>query len=204
MENNEIGGQVEGTIKWISKSDKNNSFNLKGSEEVERVWYKVLGADVENFVKMGDEVGFEYVLEGANRSVIAQEIKVFASKAQPNQSTTPDPGAKWQDEMVKFEDLLTQVHQICEQKKWGLNIHTELIDKDMKEKWAVCRATVTLEGTYTQIFQGTGDATQENCGGMIKPHFIRMAETRAIARALRWATNNARATEEETEKTKAI
>ena len=37
---------------------------------------------------------------------------------------------------------------------------------------------------------------------MIKPHFIRMAETRAIARALRWATNNAKVAEEETTETK--
>jgi hypothetical protein len=36
-------------------------------------------------------------------------------------------------------------------------------------------------------------------GATIRPHYIRMAETRAICRALRWATNNATAAKEECE-----
>lgn len=38
-------------------------------------------------------------------------------------------------------------------------------------------------------FSAIGDANPKNAGPMIAPHSIRFAESRAIARALRWATN---------------
>ena len=51
---------------------------------------------------------------------------------------------------------------------------------------AVCHATVeTEQGTFT----GLGDASPENVSRMMLPHLIRMAETRAKARALRDAVN---------------
>ena len=40
-----------------------------------------------------------------------------------------------------------------------------------------------------KTFTAHGDAHDKNVGAMIIPHKIRMAETRAIARALRLATN---------------
>ena len=51
---------------------------------------------------------------------------------------------------------------------------------------AVCTAeVVTDRGRFT----GVGDASPENVGRMIVPHVLRMAETRAKARALRDAVN---------------
>ena len=38
-------------------------------------------------------------------------------------------------------------------------------------------------------FMGVGSGTQENCGSMVKGHFVEMAHTRAKARALRDALN---------------
>lgn len=50
----------------------------------------------------------------------------------------------------------------------------------------IVHATVeTDRGTFSAI----GDANPENAGRMIAPHAIRFSESRAIARALRWATN---------------
>src|SRR5215212_6651566 len=63
---------------------------------------------------------------------------------------------------------------------------------------AVVKATATLHefydndvgrGTLTKTFDGIGDADPDNVGRTIKPHLIRMAETRAKARALRDAVN---------------
>ena len=59
---------------------------------------------------------------------------------------------------------------------------------------AIVQATVT---TSQGTFQAVGDATEDNVGNGIEPHLVRMAETRAIARALRWATNSASTAEEE-------
>lgn len=55
----------------------------------------------------------------------------------------------------------------------------------VSETLAVMRATVTFRDglTWTDV----GDASPQNVGNRIKPHFIRMAATRAMARCLRHA-----------------
>jgi hypothetical protein len=61
-------------------------------------------------------------------------------------------------------------------------IQTELIEADWENGRFVFKATATgKRGTYT----GYGDATTRNVSKGILPHALRMAETRAKARALR-------------------
>jgi hypothetical protein len=69
-----------------------------------------------------------------------------------------------------------------------LSISTEIIQLPTKENGmlAVCKAKVNLDG---KEFEGIGDASPESVNKMIQPHSIRMAETRAKARALRDALN---------------
>lgn len=118
---------------------------------------------------------------------------------------------KSSEDMTNFEDLLTQAHKEFEH----FSITTELIDNDWENKRALCKAKITIlksakvesakvDNTEeyvetSQFFEAHGDATQENCGEMVQKHWIRMAETRAIVRALRLATNNAKTATEETE-----
>jgi hypothetical protein len=52
---------------------------------------------------------------------------------------------------------------------------------------AIVKATAEMEDD--RRFSGIGDASPENVGRNIAPHLIRMAETRAKARALRDAVN---------------
>src|SRR5919198_1092355 len=60
------------------------------------------------------------------------------------------------------------------------------IPSEMNGMIAICHATVeTEQGTFT----GLGDASPENVSRLMLPHLIRMAETRAKARALRDAVN---------------
>lgn len=55
---------------------------------------------------------------------------------------------------------------------------------------AVCTASVTMcRNNDYQTFTGIGDAAPGNVASMMRPHLLRMAETRAKARALRDAVN---------------
>jgi hypothetical protein len=85
---------------------------------------------------------------------------------------------------VLFAGLLDEAHQN------GLRgIDTGLVQVPTAENGnvAVVKATVEMEDGRT--FSGIGDASPENVGRNIVPHIIRMAETRAKARALRDAVN---------------
>jgi len=95
---------------------------------------------------------------------------------------------------VLFQGLLDEAHNR------GLRgIDTELIQvpDDANGNVAIVKATVEMEGgevgesgvAAPRVFSGIGDASPQNVGRGIVPHLIRMAETRAKARALRDAVN---------------
>lgn len=68
-------------------------------------------------------------------------------------------------------------------------IEVEHIQLPAKENgdFAVCRATVT--SPVGESFSDIGDASPINCSSKVAKHLLRMASTRAIARALRSYTN---------------
>jgi hypothetical protein len=83
--------------------------------------------------------------------------------------------------------------------KMGLtSIETKVLQfpKDDNNWACVVHARVIVDG---KVFEAIGDATPSNVNAMIKPHLIRMAETRAKGRALRDAVNIAQALKEEIE-----
>jgi hypothetical protein len=87
-------------------------------------------------------------------------------------------------DFVKYPGLLDMGHQ-----KGISNIEVEIAQLPTKENnnFAVCRATVMSKTGDT--FIDIGDANPLNCSSKVAKHILRMASTRAIARALRSYTN---------------
>jgi predicted nucleic acid-binding Zn finger protein len=87
-------------------------------------------------------------------------------------------------EFVIYAGLLDLAHQ-----KGLLKLEVQSIQYPTKENGneAICRAIA--ESKIGEIFSDIGDANPGNCHQMIAKHIIRMASTRAKARALRDMTN---------------
>jgi len=160
-------------------------------EEDPKKWYNISGEEAElkrtkdTLLKKGNEIEFEI----DNGKIDQAKIKVIK-----------EGKGSWEDDMVDFEALLNAAHN----KEGEFSIKTECLKVDLEKRYALFKASVEVISDKEQknIFQGHGDATAENVtGDFIKPHFIRMAETRAIVRALRWYTNNAQCAEEEKDST---
>lgn len=175
--------EFEGTMQIGFTLAENNSkwYNIPGDE-------KELEGVKKAIIKKGAMVRFGY----DEKKKEINELKLVSG---PEKSE-----GNWSDDMTNFEDLLSAAH-----KNFGerFEIRTKLLEVDFDKKRALFKAQVKVwsetNPDLSQVFVAHGDATDENVSGSkIKPHFIRMAETRAIARALRWATNNAKVAEEET------
>lgn len=86
-------------------------------------------------------------------------------------------------EFILYAGLLALAH------KHGLeSIQTEMISTE-KEREAGLFIFVALVSGARGQYSGHGDASKSNVGKMIVPHILRMAETRAVARALRSYTS---------------
>jgi hypothetical protein len=81
-------------------------------------------------------------------------------------------------DFITYEGLLNEFH-----KNGGQSITTELVSKKLgEETFFIFKATVSGE---RGLYEGHGDACKGNVNPMIVKHMMRMAETRAKARALR-------------------
>ena len=85
---------------------------------------------------------------------------------------------------VLYAGLLDEAHE-----KGLKSIRTELLQSPSAENGETTICQAVIEMGDGRIFTGIGDATPHNVGRSIVPHAIRMAETRAKARALRDAIN---------------
>lgn len=90
-------------------------------------------------------------------------------------------------EFVKYEGLLDMAHQ-----KGLKSIQTQLVEAPSESNGNRCimyaNVSCTVDGEPNS-YSGYGDADPSNVNKMVSRHIIRMAETRAKARALRDMTN---------------
>ncbi len=172
-----VKNKAEGEIGFLTNEEDQHWYNIKADE-------KILDGVLEKLIKKGNKVEFELKNGYAENFKMLEEAK----------------SSKWEDEIVSFETLLTKAHGL----KNHFSIKTKMLELDVEKKFALFKARVIVSNGEIidnerafNVFEGHGDATDSNVKGEnIKPHFIRMAETRAIVRALRWYTNNGCAEEE--------
>jgi len=172
----------EGSIGFLTEEEPDKWYNIYDSPER-------LNEILESEIIKGNVIEFS-VDEKDKRRVLIETIAVKEKATTDNKN--------WAEDMTNFEDLLADAH-----KKFGekLSITTALMADSLnwEKQKAVFKAVVSIgSGETTQIFEAHGDA-EGILNKIIQPHFMRMAETRAIARALRWATNNAKTAKEESE-----
>lgn len=86
-------------------------------------------------------------------------------------------------EFVLYAGLLDEAH-----KEGLLSLWTEIIQFPSDENGNTCIIKATAK-TENKTFVDVGDASPKSTGGFIVPHLIRMASTRAKARALRDLVN---------------
>jgi hypothetical protein len=86
-------------------------------------------------------------------------------------------------EVVLYVGLLSKAHE-----EGLVRIRTRLVQSPTEENGHTAIAKALVETKKGQ-FDGIGDASPENVNSFIAPHLIRVAETRAKARALRDAVN---------------
>ena len=147
-------------------------------------------------IEVNDEGGYNKILiyEGEETPVPIEEVEDAPDELQ---------GAKKAPEGVSPENIITLqgkkfithagLLEVAHQK--GLkSIETVMLTQPELgggEETVVFKAIVTMcdkNGMETK-FTGHGDANKDNVNSMIVKHKIRMAETRAVNRALRFATN---------------
>lgn len=179
--------KIKGIVKTVTAPKEWNGvlqigFVLDGAN----TWYNIPGdqevlTEIQKLIKKGNEIDFEY----------DQEVKGISNVTVLTESKKE---GNWAEDMTNFEDLLSAAH------KAGLiSITTEMMDIDVEKQFVIFKATITGRINETiGTFTGYGDA-EGISNEKIKIHWIRMAETRSIVRALRWYTNNASVAEEETD-----
>ena len=123
--------------------------------------------------------------------IVQEEIqKIQMTEKKPKDITHKYQTDNWAEEMVNFETLLDKAHS--DKLK---SVKTEMLHINWEKKECLFKAEVITE---KGMFTGHGDSTTENIPNkIIQPHFIRLAETRALVRALRFATNIAKTASEE-------
>lgn len=204
MEQNKL--TCEGRVLWAAKdSDK---VRIKVDEDFYTIWSKSV------VIEMGDYVEFIYTEKKTGDNVwktIVKKSLIYVTKAMYEQAnpdqkmseSKPVMKAKtanvssskpnFLEDMIKFDDLVKMAQ---DKYKDRLNIDTECLEHNFEKRYATFKATVTIapdkDGLPAKVITGHGDANDSNVtSNLIRVHYYRMAETRSIARALRFTMNTA-------------
>lgn len=181
-----VKGKAEGSIGFLTQ-EEDNWYNVAGDEFA-------LDTILKAVIQKGNKIEFEMLAGCPVNFKLLEKAKVSEKK-------------NWADDMTNYEDLLKAAHKKAKDEDMYLSMESRPKENaegkpivDFEKKTALYEATLTLrnkEGKILQQFVDTGDA-EGITNDTIKPHFNRMASTRAMARCYRIYTNNAAVAKEET------
>ena len=134
--------------------------------------------------------------EKTNKQLIDEKVKnVFNSKDFRDKYIVSF-GRK--DSGKASEAITSEGLRILANIKGIKSLKTEILQYPNKENAGICIVQCILVGydidpktdeLIEVLYTSIGDASQSNVNKMVAPHFIRMAETRAVSRALKLYTN---------------
>jgi len=166
-----------------------------------KILYKVELNDQGNTCTCGDFVRNSKTDPNFNCKHILSVMNAIPKKEVEGAKFLERPAAKLDEKFlinIKGKDFVLYAGLLDYAIQRGLlKLEVEILQFPGKENGneAICRAIA--ESKTGEVFSDIGDATPENCHAMIAKHFIRMASTRAKARALRDMCNISMAAVEE-------
>lgn len=175
---------VKGTLQTISRTgglmlkDSNQWYNPASEQAKTQVQDDYRGKQVEIFLQNGSS---NYISVYCQQQEV--DMRPAAAIVAPEKNLKAEMPAEFiknlqGKEFITHQGLLWMAHH-----KGLKEIKTELVGMDP----VIFKASVTMKDG--SLFQAYGDATDDNVNSQIRLHKIRMAETRALNRALRLATN---------------
>jgi hypothetical protein len=196
--------EAELTIDHVAKETKEYEGKFSRGIMVGKSWYNVRADKKENVDALFNE---EMLHQGNKVKVEIDEFDKTISKF----ISLVSKSQKHEEDKINLEVLLNDAHN-----KGLAGIRTKLLSHDPVKKTAVVKAEVAMLKEQKPVknpetgkmesrppimleFHGIGDASPENTDDSIKKHYLRFAESRALVRALRWMTNNAKVADEEKE-----
>lgn len=162
--------RLEGKIANVSYKNHGVQIGDTWINEVPEEIIKQFGRD--------DEIEVEYEIKDSDRG----PRKVYLKLVRHNKAD--------KDEANNFPEYLDRAHSLGR-----LNIRTSMLYNEPTKHTAVFEAIVRIQPhgkEEEETYYAHGDTDEASIPKNMFPHYLRFAETRAIARALRWATNENR------------
>ena len=147
-------------------------YNYKGTKSREEMKNKIKN------LNKGDLLEVELSPESNEQDMKYVDFTVKEASSIPKSTESHN----YKDEYIGFEELFKQMHDLTEGE---YSIITEILDHDREKNFCLVKATIKGKGEF-KVIEAHGDASPDNVSSSIRPHYVRMAETRAIARAIRF------------------
>jgi len=189
-------------VKVVISAISTNKVSFKTDDDT---WYNYSGDDKDGMREHLKGVEWGSLVEiNIPGGVVGtyDSVNVLEGPSKEYKVNNPKSSPKSVVDMPRFDDVLNNfIKKFPTYEKI-----TELVAYDMKEKWAIAKCIIKIpieskdkgfEGVEYRRIEAFGDASLDNIKNTgVAKHFIRMAETRAFGRAMRFIMGESTVAEE--------